>query len=457
MKSRKGLSFWQWGLALLLVLALGGPAVAAPQYQFHDLGTLGGTVSVGMAVNSSGLVAGQSYTSTGAYHAFIYQYPGGPMQDLGTLGGFSSGANAINDSGQVVGGTEVGDGYWHPFLYPPGGPMQALSTLGSWESAFGINASGQVVGWTAHAFDSATMRAIIYPYLNGPMQYLGDLENHESTAAAINASGQVVGMARTAADNYQYAYLYPYPGGPIHDLGTLGGNESVATGINDSGQVVGSAQNAAGAWHAFLYPPGGPMQDLGTLGGTTWANSINATGQVVGYAFTATGQMHAFLYADGHMQDLNDLVDLPAGVFLEQAFGINDQGWIVGQTNGPAFLLTPAEIKVSIDIKPGGSDNSINPKSQGKIPVAILSTPDFYAPDKVDLTSLTFGRTGNEHSLDFCTIEDVNRDGVADVVGHFDTQTTGFQKGDTKGYLKGKTKDGIAFSGSDSVRIVPGK
>lgn len=122
-----------------------------------------------------------------------------------------------------------------------------------------------------------------------------------------------------------------------------------------------------------------------------------------------------------------------------------------------APLLTPAEINVSIDIKPGSSENSINPKSQGKIPVAILSTPDFDAPDKVDLSSLTFGRTGNEDSLAFVTEADVNGDGLDDVVGHFFTQAAGFQKGDTKGYLKGKTVDGIPLSGSDSVRIVPGK
>ena len=151
-------------------------------------------------------------------------------------------------------------------------------------------------------------------------------------------------------------------------------------------------------------------------------------------------------------------MDLPAGVSLRYATGINDQGWIVGTTSANrAFLLTTAEINISIDIKPGGSDNSINPNSQGKIPVAILSTQDFDAPTKVDLNSLTFGRTGNEDSLAFVTESDVNGDGLDDVVGHFYTQTAGFQKGDTKGYLKGKTVDGIAISGNDSVSIVPGK
>jgi probable HAF family extracellular repeat protein len=86
------------------------------------------------------------------------------------------------------------------------------------------------------------------------------------------------------------------------------------------------------------------MQDLGTLGGTnSMGRSINNRGQVVGWSDTATGQ-HAFLHADGPMQDLNDLVDLPSGVFLRDANCINDQGWIVGQTSANrAFLLTLVE------------------------------------------------------------------------------------------------------------------
>ncbi len=115
-------------------------------------------------------------------------------------------------------------------------------------------------------------------------------------------------------------------------------------------------------------------------------------------------------------------------------------------------------INVSIDIKPGSDVNSINPDSKGKIAVAILSTPDFNAPEKVDWGSLKFGETGNElMSLAFCTVEDVNGDSLPDLVAHFYTQMTGFETGDTKGYLKGQTVDGIPLSGSDSVRIVPGK
>ncbi len=111
-------------------------------------------------------------------------------------------------------------------------------------------------------------------------------------------------------------------------------------------------------------------------------------------------------------------------------------------------------VHAEIDIKPGSVPNSINPNSMGKIPVAILSSASFDAPSQVDTSTLTFGRTGNEESLAFCLgSEDVNNDGLLDLVCHFATQASGFQPGDTEGILKGRTIDGSTLEGSDSVRI----
>jgi hypothetical protein len=49
----------------------------------------------------------------------------------------------------------------------------------------------------------------------------------------------------------------------------------------------------------------------------------------------------------------------------------------------------------------------------------------------------------------------VNGDGLPDLVCLFKTQATGFQLGDFKGVLKGKTITGRSLIGSDSIRIVP--
>jgi len=110
-------------------------------------------------------------------------------------------------------------------------------------------------------------------------------------------------------------------------------------------------------------------------------------------------------------------------------------------------------ILVAIDIKPEESDNPIN--LGGNIPVAILSTADFDAT-RVDRTSLTFGRTGDEKSLlRPAQVEDVNGDGRLDLIGHFDNQSAGFKSGDTVGILKGRTIDEFPIRGTDSIRIVP--
>lgn len=158
-----------------------------------------------------------------------------------------------------------------------------------------------------------------------------------------------------------------------------------------------------------------------------------------------------------------------AQVFEPEALGPRQSGSadFGPRTSGPVDLgprisgpvdLGPGRpfLSVAVDIKPGSDPNSINRKSMGRIPVAILSTPEFSAPEKVDRTSLTFGRTGNEQSLSFCnkSAEDVNGDSLLDLVCHFETQKTGFQNGDTEGILRGKTVEGISIEGRDSVKIV---
>jgi hypothetical protein len=117
---------------------------------------------------------------------------------------------------------------------------------------------------------------------------------------------------------------------------------------------------------------------------------------------------------------------------------------------------TGLKLVVAIDVKPGSFPNSLNLRSKGKVPVAILSTGLFDAPSELNKSSLSFGRTGDEESLAFCNEsgEDVNGDGLLDLVCHFRTQLTGFQIGDAEGILRGTTIDGVNIEGRDSVEFV---
>jgi hypothetical protein len=112
--------------------------------------------------------------------------------------------------------------------------------------------------------------------------------------------------------------------------------------------------------------------------------------------------------------------------------------------------------EVDIDILPGSTQNVINLRSRGTVPVAILSTADFDARAMVDRTSLTFGATGNEASLSSCNSKgaDVNHDGRLDLVCHFHIQLTGFQAHHVLGILKGSTVSATPIEASDVVRIV---
>ena len=106
---------------------------------------------------------------------------------------------------------------------------------------------------------------------------------------------------------------------------------------------------------------------------------------------------------------------------------------------------------VNIDIKPGGFPNSINLKSKGNVPVAILSSPTFDAAT-VDRGTVVFA--GAPALSIGGTPEDVNGDGLLDLVLHFSTQSLNLNSGDTEACLTGKTLSGQDFKGCDSVNIV---
>jgi probable HAF family extracellular repeat protein len=76
-----------------------------------SLGTLGGNLSSGAAINALGQVTGYAaLNANAAYHAFITGSDGLGMTDLGTLAGaLHSFGHGINGNGQVVGRASSAD------------------------------------------------------------------------------------------------------------------------------------------------------------------------------------------------------------------------------------------------------------------------------------------------------------------------------------------------------------
>jgi hypothetical protein len=108
-------------------------------------------------------------------------------------------------------------------------------------------------------------------------------------------------------------------------------------------------------------------------------------------------------------------------------------------------------VTVTIDIQPGIFPNSINLRSRGKLPVAILTT-DVFDATTVDPTTVLFGRTGIEAAPVHAALEDINRDGKLDLVVQFNIQAADILCGDASASLTGNTRGGQAISGSDSIQ-----
>lgn len=270
------------------------------------------------------------------------------ITDLGTLGGAESNAWGLNASGQVVGWSHTTDyPFTRAFRWTPTKPngttgtMIDLGSLGGNSFGWGINDLGHVSGFSYFAGNVA-VRAFLY---DGTMHDLGPPGGDNTFGHGINSSGQLVeGLNRA----FLWTPTTPNAAtGTMIDLGTLGGAGSYAWGINDSGQVAGNSSTAGGTeTHAFLWTPttpngtSGTMHDLGTLGGTlSYALSINDSGQLAGHSETTgnTGR-HAFLWtpstpnaATGTMIDLGTLGGTPGTYqYGSFAYAINSSGQVAG-------------------------------------------------------------------------------------------------------------------------------
>ena len=153
---------------------------------------------------------------------------------------------------------------------------------------------------------------------------LGTLGGTLSNGIGVSQNGQVVGASELAC--YCTSHPFLWAEGTLHDLGTLGqGGSSAAMAINELGQVVGYSVG-----RPFLWSRESGMTDLGFFG---QANDVNNRAQVVGLM---SSPPHAFRWQAGALLDLGTL----GGTGTSIADSINDQGEIVGQASGRAFLWT---------------------------------------------------------------------------------------------------------------------
>lgn len=287
------------------------------------------------------------------------------ITDLGTLGGIDSKAFGINASGQVVGYAATADNRQHAFLWS-NGAMTDLGVLpGNSEShAFAINDAGQIVGLSSD-LGSIAPRACLWQ--NNALTDLGQF-----APRSINNQGDIVGSMSIARNNiawFEHACLWR--NGTLTDLGTLNGDYSYARDINDAGQIVGlSVTRDNELPRAFLWQ-GSVLTDLGTPGGPgSQASAINSHGLIAGFADVGANAPRAALFnlttAGGVTIRTNP--DVSASPY-SYALDVNNSEQVVG-TNGHAMLWQNGALTDLNSLLPTGSGwvlesaSAINEKGQ---------------------------------------------------------------------------------------------
>lgn len=376
-------------LALSIRLTAQGPP-ALRHYRVIDLGTLGGTVSAGNAINNIGWVTGFSNEASGIQLATLWanraEIP------LGTLGGPSSDVAwpVKNNFGLISGVSENGkhDPLNETFSCPAFGLVSGNSCVAfAWQQGVmtqlpglggnnsigaGDNDLGQIVGWAENNVYDPTCA----PPSPGATQFLqfeatlwqrNDRDNWrvrelppfpgdpDGAATAVNDLGQAVGISGqcdVAIGAYSAIHALLWENGKPIDLGNLGGHGWNTPGaINNHGVITGFANGPNDVidgqlqfrFLAFIWTKEHGMQSLGTLPGVNGtpdamseATDINDRGQIVGvsYADYEFDGPRAFIYQNGVMTPLNSLIgSASANWYISSTGGINDRGEIAAQAN----------------------------------------------------------------------------------------------------------------------------
>ena len=364
------------------------PSVLVAQtYEVQTLNSFGGGAGAN-SINNRGQILGYANESSNTVsHAALWNGGSTPI-DLGSLGGVNTNSAVAwpvkSSNGLIVGISDtdednpLGEAFscW-PF-FAPGVPTGKICKGFRWERgemkplpafpggynsyATAANNRGQIVGWAENgvhdsscnqAFQILQFRAVVWEP-NGDMRELPPLPGDSTSAAtAINDKGQIVGISGAcgvAVGDVSAAHSVIWENGVPTRIGDFGGHTwNTPTAINNDGVVVGFSlpadKEGTRFYRAFVWTRETGTRMLDQIAGDvrSAAFGINDDGQIVGVSRTAGALLRAVIWenADAAVKNLNDLV-AAGSPYLLIAGDVNNGGAIAGYTgDGLGFLAVP--------------------------------------------------------------------------------------------------------------------
>jgi len=246
----------------------------------------------------------------------------------------------INDNNIVAGGYTDADGILHGFYGPPDGSNYTTFDLtdGSQAEARGIHNDGSITGLALQS--GFTFGEEFYRSPTGKIKLIKNPDGNvmDGVAHGGNDKDKFVGdyldtdgVTRLGYEGkpkgYKRAFVLP---------GLEGVTSTNPRQINNRGTVAGGYIDSSGIQHGFVLK-GKTLTsfDAPNSVGVTTAEGINDSGQVAGLYTDSSANRHAFLY-DSKTASFT-AIDPNNGSGAQEAWGINNAGLIVGDTDSGSF------------------------------------------------------------------------------------------------------------------------
>ncbi|MCH8839506.1 MAG: SBBP repeat-containing protein [Planctomycetes bacterium] len=390
---------------------------------------------------------GNAVSADGLGNIYISGVTGGNLG--GPLVGYGDAfISKFDDSGTLLWTRQLGTTQWDTSYGMAADGLGNIYISGyTWGSLEGTNA-GYGDAFVSKYDDSGTLL-----WTRQPGSNLYDISNDVTADSAGNV--YIAGVTSTGPSNFadHDAFVIKYDANGMllwsKQFGTVGDDQITGVSSDGLGNVYISGHTSgslggtnAGSGDAFF-------SKYDANGALLWTEQLGTSSDDCSHGVSADGLGNVYI----------------SGTTLGSLGGTN-------AGNADAFIAKFSDpipeplILALVDIKPGSVPNSVNLKSKGVLPVAILGTDEFDVTE-VKFDTLRFGdplligngTTGVRPLRS--ALEDVSGDGLLDLTLKFSTADLveyGALGPDTiEGLLTGALFDGTLFEGMDSIRIVPPK